>query len=56
MMEILDEEAPVTITYADNNYRGYPRGCHGIQEEHRYNVLLRYMSEVLVRGGRAAER
>jgi peptide/nickel transport system substrate-binding protein len=46
MMDILDEEAPVTITYTDNNYRGYPRGCHGIQEEHRYNVLLRYMSEV----------
>ncbi len=46
MMDLLDEEVPVLITYTDNNYRGYPKGCHGIQQEHRYNVLIRYMSEV----------
>jgi peptide/nickel transport system substrate-binding protein len=46
MLTILDDEAPVVTLYADLNYRGYPKGCHGIQQEHRYNVLLRYMSEV----------
>jgi peptide/nickel transport system substrate-binding protein len=45
MVEILDEEVPVLALYADYNYRGYPTGCHGIQEEHRYNVLIRYMAE-----------
>ena len=46
MQTVLDDEAPVVTLYADYNYRGYPKGCHGVLEEHRYNVLLRYMSEV----------
>jgi peptide/nickel transport system substrate-binding protein len=45
MLDIMDEEVPVIALYADYNYRGYPKGCHGIQQEHRYNVLIRYMAE-----------
>lgn len=32
-------------TYVDYNYNGHPKGCHGVEEEHRYNVLVRYMAE-----------
>lgn len=45
MYEILDRDVPVLPAYADFNYKGYPRRCHGITEEPRYNTLIRYMSE-----------
>lgn len=43
--ELLDRDVPIIPAYADYNYRGYPRKCHGIPEEPRYNALIRYLAE-----------
>ena len=45
MYDILDRDVPIISAYADNNYKGFPKKCHGIAEEPRYNVLIRYMYE-----------
>ena len=45
MYEILDRDVPVIPAYADYNYKGFPKRCHGISEEPAYNSLVRYMSE-----------
>ena len=36
---------PIIPSYADYTYRGFPRQCHGIPEEPRYNALARYLAE-----------
>ena len=51
MLKILDDDNPVLMTYTDFNYKGYPKGCHGVLEEHRYNVLIRYVREAWCEAG-----
>ena len=45
LYEILDRDVPIIPSYADYTYRGFPRQCHGIPEEPRYNALVRYLAE-----------
>ena len=45
MYEILDRDVPAIPAYTDYAYKGFPKRCHAISEEPRYNTLVRYMSE-----------
>ena len=51
MYDILDREVPIIPAYTDNNYKGYPKKCHNINEEPRYNTLIRYMFEAWCEAG-----
>ncbi len=45
LYDLLDHDVPIIPSYADYNYRGFPRQCHGIPEDPRYNALVRYLAE-----------